>query len=157
MIFLTLMMMLGHHQPKCEDTPLIRNYTPKPAVTRLYRDESNEKLKWTVEGEVGGLNDVEVAQCIIDVAYNRLDSGQFGSNMDEILSVKQFNGVNNYYTKRNKPSKRVVEAMSDIKGARGKAKGALYFCSYDDLSSSSKKWFDSLEFICEIKGMRFYK
>lgn len=131
---------------------------PNALVEHLQQgDAYREMLAWTVQQEVGGLDNLEATETVIDVVYNRLESSEYPDTIPEILTLDQFNGVSNYYTRTNPPDEMVYTAIDSINTYRGVSNGALYFCSYDDLDGQAKEWFDSLTLTTEIDGVRFYK
>ena len=133
----------------------IDNLTPIVDVT-TQEDIEKEMLAWTVQQEVGGLSET-AAKMVVDCVYNRVDSEKFPNTLTEVLTVDQFNGVTNYYSRKNVPSNTTWECIETVEEYRGISNDALYFCSYNDLEGSAKAWFDSLELVARADGMRFYK
>lgn len=133
----------------------IDNLTPVVDVT-TQKDVEKEMLAWTVQQEVGGLSEM-AAEMVVDCAYNRVDNEKFPNTLTEVLTADQFNGVTNYYSRKNVPSNTTWECINAVEEYRGISNGALYFCSYDDLTGSDRVWFDSLDFLVEVDGMRFYR
>lgn len=121
----------------------------------MQEDIEKELLAWTVQQEVGGLSEA-AAKMVVDCIYNRMDSEKFPNTLTEVLTVDQFNGVENYYTRKNAPTNTTWECVNTIGEYRGISNGAVYFCSYNDLTGNAKAWFDSFVFIAEIDGVRFY-
>lgn len=133
----------------------IDNLTPIVDVT-TQEDIEKEMLAWTVQQEVGGLSET-AAKMVVDCVYNRVDSEKFPNTLTKVLTVDQFNGVTNYHTRKNVPSNTTWECIETVEEYRGISNDALYFCSYNDLEGSAKAWFDSLSFVAEVDGVRFYK
>ncbi len=119
-------------------------------------DIEKEMLAWTVQQEVGGLSET-AAKMVVDCVYNRVDSEKFPDTLSEVLTTDQFNGVENYYSRKNAPTYITRECVNSVNEYRGISNGAVYFCSYNDLTGNAKAWFDSLVFIAEIDGVRFYR
>ena len=122
----------------------------------MQEDIEKEMLAWTVQQEVGGLSET-AAKMTIDCIYNRVDSERFPNTLTEVLTVDQFNGVTNYYSRKNVPNAITKECVNSVDEYRGISNGAVYFCSYNDLTGNAKAWFDSLVFVTEVDGIRFYK
>lgn len=122
----------------------------------MQEDIEKEMLAWTVQQEVGGLSET-AAKMVVDCVYNRVDSEKFPNTLSEVLTADQFNGVENYYSRKNVPNAITKECVNSVNEYRGISNGAVYFCSYNDLTGNAKIWFDNLEFITEIDGVRFYR
>lgn len=133
----------------------IDNLTPIVDVT-TQEDVEKEMLAWTVQQEVGGLSET-ATKMVVDCVYNRMDNEKFPNTLTEVLTADQFNGVTNYYSRENVPNAITKECVNSVNEYRGISNGALYFCSYNDLTGSAKAWFDSLELVAEADGMRFYR
>lgn len=131
------------------------NLAPVVDVT-TQEDIEKEMLAWTVQQEVGGLSET-AAKMVVDCVYNRVDSEKFPNTLTEVLTVDQFNGVTNYYSRKNVPDAITRECVNSVNEYRGISNGAVYFCSYNDLTGNAKAWFDSLFFVTEVDGIRFYK
>ena len=133
----------------------IDNLTPVVDVV-TQEDIEKEMLAWTVQQEVGGLSET-AAKMVVDCIYNRMESDKFPNTLMEVLTADQFNGVTNYYTCKNAPTYITRECVNSVNEYRGISNGAVYFCSYNDLTGNAKAWFDSLVFVTEVDGIRFYK
>jgi spore germination cell wall hydrolase CwlJ-like protein len=126
-----------------------------------YSEEELEMARWIVQQEVMD-GSIEHKIIITQVLVNRLNNGYWGGTLKEVmLADYQFPSKVNWFEKINPPDEDTNLAIQEvlINGNReDMSQGALYFYVPKLVNDQNTiNWFESLEFLFEFEGHKFYK
>lgn len=96
---------------------------------------------------------------VANVILNRLQDGRFGGSVYEVLHKNgQFEAIHNYYEGEIEPDMECKAAVLDALRGENNSQGALYYCNMDYIQDErTKGWFQSMDFLFELDGQRFYR
>jgi len=129
--------------------------------TSKYTNEEIEMTKWIVQQEVMG-GSLEHKTIVAQVLVNRLNSGHWGSSLKDVVLAKgQFPSKVNWFNKSNQPDEDTINAVELVlmgNGCKDCSQGALFFYNPKRVKDKATiRWFESMEFLFEIDGHRFFK
>ena len=124
--------------------------------SNIYR-LSNQEVKLIekiVVGEAGGCSE-DTMIVVANVILNRLKSNQFPETITEIVyQPGQFSTAYSSVQPTSKVKKAVAKALPGYDNSRG----ALFFYASKHVHKKSTiRWFESLHFVFEMDGQRFFK
>lgn len=129
-------------------------------TSNKYTREEIEIAKWIVQQEANG-STFEHKLIVAQVLLNRLNDGYWGNTLsDVIFATGQFPSKSNWYNKKNIPDEDTIKAVKStfIKEREDISQGAMYFYNPKYVTDQSTiNWFESMEFLFEIDGHRFFK
>lgn len=121
-----------------------------------FANDEKEILYRIVEAEATDKS-VELKMAVAATIYNRIESGDFPDTVYEVVFQKyQFTPTSDgrYYSVE--VTKETIYAVEESYNKGFKNGKSLYFEALRD-GDSNKAWFNTLDFICEIDGVSFYK
>jgi spore germination cell wall hydrolase CwlJ-like protein len=126
-----------------------------------YSEEELEMARWIVQQEVMD-GSIKHKIIIAQVLVNRLNNGYWGGTLKEVmLADYQFPSKVNWFEKINPPDEDTNKAIQEVlidNSREDLSHGALYFYAPDLVDNQDTiNWFESLEFLFEFEGHRFYK
>lgn len=116
-----------------------------------------ELLYHLVEHEIGS-GSLEHKRIIAQVIINRVNSPKFPDTIRGVIYAPgQFSGVGEimYMT----PDAETIQAVDEVLDGEceDNSQGAVYFYNPRYVGGSTKRWFESLDFLFEMEGHRFFK
>lgn len=134
----------------------VPNKQNKDSVT--YTQTEIDMISAVVMKEVGDCSK-ESQIAVTNVIINRLKNGGFGDSIYEILHEDgQFESIDNYYDESNKPTQECIDAVIDALTMKDNSLGAIYYCNMDYIDNNEIiEWYESLDFLFELDGQRYYK
>lgn len=116
-----------------------------------------ELLYHLVEHEIGS-GSLEHKRIIAQVIINRVNSPKFPNTIRGVIYAPgQFSGANEIMSMH--PDKETIQAVDEVLDGKcqDNSQGALYFYNPRYVGGSTKSWFESLDFLFEMEGHRFFK
>lgn len=123
----------------------------------LSKTDKNILLR-IVEAEATG-EDIKGKMLVANVVLNRVNSDKFPDSVEEVVFAKrQFSPIRDGRYYRVSITKETEEAVERVLNGEDESKGALYFMSRRQASSSNVRWFDrDLTWLLEYGTHEFFK
>lgn len=116
-----------------------------------------ELLYHLVQHEIGG-GSLEHKRIIAQVIINRVNSPKFPNTIYGVIYAPgQFSGSSEIMSMH--PDAETIQAVDEVLDGKcqDNSQGALYFYNPKYVGGSTKSWFESLDFLFEMEGHRFFK
>jgi len=132
-------------------TTTITTTTTTTSTTQRFTAKEISLIEHIVMNEVGHCSE-QSKIAVANVILNRLDSPDFPDTVREVVyAPRQFSAV--YGTL--KPDKHTQEAVKKALNGEDNSMGAVYY--YAPRYTGTIAWFESLEFLFELDGQRYFK
>lgn len=156
-------------QPVPQENPQTEEAAKSPAVAEnssqwiiSISDEDYDALLRIVECEASG-QDIKGRMLVANVVLNRLNRGNFGGSVKEVIYQRSANGkaqfspVSTGKINRITVTPETVEAVNRALCGEDESQGALYFASRAHASPESMAWFDNhLTWLFAYGGHEFF-
>lgn len=123
-----------------------------------YIDKEISMIEHVVMNEVGYCSE-ESMVTITNIIFNRVNDDRFPDTISEVLHQEnQFTAIQNYYNCRLEPTVKVKEIVERVLKGEDNSMGALYYYAPKYVKNlRTINWFESLEFLFELDGQRYFK
>lgn len=121
-------------------------------------DTEISMIEHVVMNEVGYCSEESII-AVTNIIFNRVNDERFPDTVSEVLHQEnQFTAIQNYYNVRLASTEQVKEIVQGVLNGEDNSMGALYYYAPKYTKNQrTVNWFESLEFLFELEGQRYFK